>query len=128
MPRAIRCKLLKVSARLSAPNLALSVKLRDTALNAQKWQTFVPAKKLVIQSREINYDQIWCDQCLEVHGSKGMVHTKNVNNTTVEVLSDKGYRADPIQNFFSERYGVAYANEWNDFITAAETGKSVKVA
>ena len=59
---------------------------------------------------------------MEVHGSKGMVHAKNVHNTTVEVLSQSGYQADPIQNFFLERYEAAYANELNAFIDAVEAG------
>ena len=62
------------------------------------------------------------DQRLEVHGSKGMIHAKNVHNTTVEVLDGTGYRADPIQNFFLERYGAAYANELDTFIAAVESG------
>ncbi len=51
-----------------------------------------------------------------------MIHAKNVHNTTVEILSQSGYSADPIQNFFLERYGNAYANELNTFITAVEAG------
>jgi myo-inositol 2-dehydrogenase / D-chiro-inositol 1-dehydrogenase len=38
------------------------------------------------------------------------------------VLSANGYHSDPIQNFFLERYGAAYANELNTFIAAVESG------
>ena len=74
---------------------------------------------VITNSRRATYGY---DQRMEVHGSKGMIHAKNVHNTTVEVLSGAGYNAEPIQNFFLERYGVAYANELNSFITAVETG------
>ena len=62
------------------------------------------------------------DQRMEVHGAKGMIHARNVNNTTIEVLNQDGYRADPIQNFFLERYEAAYANELDAFIDAVDTG------
>ena len=89
----------------------------DTA--AVQMQTASGKIAVITNSRRATYGY---DQRMEVHGSKGMVHAKNVHNTTVEVLNGKGYRADPIQNFFLERYGVAYANELNAFITAVETG------
>jgi len=74
---------------------------------------------VITNSRRATYGY---DQRMEVHGSKGMLHAKNVHNTTVELLSDKGYVQDPIQNFFLERYSAAYANELNTFITACEKG------
>jgi myo-inositol 2-dehydrogenase / D-chiro-inositol 1-dehydrogenase len=89
----------------------------DTA--AVQMQTRSGKIAVITNSRRATYGY---DQRMEVHGSKGMVHAKNVHNSTVEVLSDQGYRADPIQNFFLERYGVAYANELNTFIEAVESG------
>ncbi len=89
----------------------------DTA--AVQMQTASGKIAVITNSRRATYGY---DQRMEVHGSKGMVHAKNVHNTTVEVLSQWGYKADPIQNFFLERYGAAYANELNTFITAVETG------
>ena len=74
---------------------------------------------VITNSRRATYGY---DQRVEMHGSLGMVHAKNVHNTTVEVLSDKGYRADPIQNFFLERYFAAYSIELNSFIAAMESG------
>ena len=89
----------------------------DTA--AVQMQTASGKIAVITNSRRATYGY---DQRMEVHGSKGMIHAKNVHNTTVEVLSDKGYVADPIQNFFLERYGAAYSNELNAFITAVEAG------
>ena len=89
----------------------------DTA--AVQMQTASGKIAVITNSRRATYGY---DQRMEVHGSLGMVHAKNVHNTTVEVLSKWGYKADPIQNSFLERYGAAYANELNTFITAVETG------
>lgn len=89
----------------------------DTA--AVQMQTASGKIAVITNSRRATYGY---DQRMEVHGSKGMVHAKNVHNTTVELLSDGGYVADPIQNFFLERYGQAYANELNTFISAVESG------
>ncbi len=89
----------------------------DTA--AVQMQTKSGKIAVITNSRRAAYGY---DQRMEVHGSKGMVHAKNVHNTTVEVLSKWGYKQDPIQNFFLERYGAAYANELNTFIAAVESG------
>lgn len=89
----------------------------DTA--AVQMQTASGKIAVITNSRRATYGY---DQRMEVHGSLGMVHARNVHNTTVEVLNDKGYTSDPIQNFFLERYGAAYANELNTFIAAVESG------
>jgi myo-inositol 2-dehydrogenase/D-chiro-inositol 1-dehydrogenase len=89
----------------------------DTA--AVHMQTRSGKIAVITNSRRATYGY---DQRMEVHGSRGMIHAKNVHNTTVEVLSSAGYCADPIQNFFLERYGAAYANELNAFISAVEAG------
>jgi myo-inositol 2-dehydrogenase/D-chiro-inositol 1-dehydrogenase len=89
----------------------------DTA--AVQMQTKSGKIAVITNSRRATYGY---DQRMEVHGSKGMIHARNVHNTTVEVLNDAGYRADPIHNFFLERYGDAYANELNSFIAAVESG------
>jgi myo-inositol 2-dehydrogenase/D-chiro-inositol 1-dehydrogenase len=89
----------------------------DTA--AVQMQTASGRIGVITNSRRATYGY---DQRLEVHGSKGMIHARNVHDTTVEVLSEAGCRADPIQNFFLERYGAAYANELNAFIDAVESG------
>lgn len=89
----------------------------DTA--AVQMQTASGRIAVITNSRRATYGY---DQRMEVHGSKGMLHAKNVHNTTVELLNGSGYQADPIQNFFLERYGAAYANELNTFIAAVESG------
>lgn len=89
----------------------------DTA--AVQMQTASGRIAVITNSRRATYGY---DQRMEVHGSKGMLHAKNVHNTTVELLNATGYQADPIQNFFLERYGAAYANELNTFIAAVESG------
>jgi myo-inositol 2-dehydrogenase/D-chiro-inositol 1-dehydrogenase len=89
----------------------------DTA--AVQMQTASGRIAVITNSRRATYGY---DQRLEVHGSKGMVHAKNVHNTTVELLNQAGYHADPIQHFFLERYEAAYANELNTFIDAVEAG------
>jgi len=62
------------------------------------------------------------DQRIEVHGSKGMIRAGNVHETTVEVATASGFLADPVQNFFLERYAAAYRNELEAFIAAVEKG------
>lgn len=89
----------------------------DTA--AVQMQTKSGKIAVITNSRRASYGY---DQRFEVHGSKGMIHPKNIHNTSVEVLGKDGYHADPIQNFFLERYGAAYANELNTFIAAVESG------
>jgi myo-inositol 2-dehydrogenase / D-chiro-inositol 1-dehydrogenase len=93
--------------------------LGDVDTAAVQMQTASGRIAVITNSRRATYGY---DQRIEVHGSKGMVHAKNVHNTTVEVLNAEGYRADPIQNFFLERYVAAYANELNAFIDAVEAG------
>ncbi len=60
------------------------------------------------------------DQRIEVHGSKGLLTAGNVHETTVQFASAAGVTADPVQNFFLERYNPAYQNEINAFIDAIE--------
>ena len=64
------------------------------------------------------------DQRIEVHGSKGMVRAHNVPRTTVEVATGDGFLADPIQDFFLERYAEAYRLEMAAFVDAIAAGKA----
>ena len=89
----------------------------DTA--AVQMQTASGRIAVITNSRRATYGY---DQRMEVHGSKGMLSARNVHNTTVEVHNAEGTKADPIQNFFLERYEAAYANELNTFIAAVESG------
>ena len=77
---------------------------------------------VISNSRRATYGY---DQRIEVHGSKGMLRAGNVHNTTVEVANAEGFHEDPILNFFTERYGQAYANEVLTFIDAVTSNKPV---
>src|SRR5262245_1806581 len=74
---------------------------------------------VITNSRRATYGY---DQRMEVHGSKGMLSAGNVHNTTVQLHGAAGSQADPVQNFFLERYAQAYGNELNSFIAAVESG------
>src|SRR5215203_6209732 len=47
------------------------------------------------------------DQRIEVHGSDGLLSAGNVHETTVSFAGAAGVTADPVQNFFLERYSAA---------------------
>jgi myo-inositol 2-dehydrogenase/D-chiro-inositol 1-dehydrogenase len=66
------------------------------------------------------------DQRIEVHGSKGLLSAGNVHETTVQFAGEKGISADPVQNFFLERYAAAYRNEIEAFIDAVLKGEKPK--
>ncbi|WP_373503918.1 inositol 2-dehydrogenase [Aestuariivirga sp.] len=89
----------------------------DTA--AVQMQTVSGRIAVITNSRRATYGY---DQRMEVHGSKGMLSARNVHNTTVEIHNADGVKADPVQNFFVERYVAAYANELNTFIDAVSSG------
>ncbi len=63
------------------------------------------------------------DQRIEVHGSKGLVRAHNVPRTTVEIATGAGFLADPIQDFFLERYAEAYRLEMTSFLDAIAVGR-----
>ncbi len=65
------------------------------------------------------------DQRIEVHGSKGLLSAANVHETTVTFAGASGVTADPVQNFFLERYAAAYRNEVEAFIDAVVDGKPI---
>jgi myo-inositol 2-dehydrogenase/D-chiro-inositol 1-dehydrogenase len=62
------------------------------------------------------------DQRVEVHGSKGMIRAGNIHRTTVEVATGNGFTADPVQDFFLERYAEAYRAELTAFLDAVSGG------
>jgi myo-inositol 2-dehydrogenase / D-chiro-inositol 1-dehydrogenase len=62
------------------------------------------------------------DQRVEVHGSKGMIRVGNIHRTTVEVATASGISADPVQDFFLERYAEAYRAELTAFLDAVTAG------
>jgi myo-inositol 2-dehydrogenase / D-chiro-inositol 1-dehydrogenase len=82
------------------------------------------AKGSIVQisnSRRATYGY---DQRIEVHGSKGMIRAGNIHRTTVEVATAAGMTADPVQDFFLERYAEAYRNELESFLNAVRDGKA----
>ena len=78
---------------------------------------------VITNSRRATYGY---DQRMEVHGSRGMLRGGNVHNTTVELANAQGFTGDPVLNFFTERYGQAYASEVNSFIDGIAAGKSAR--
>ena len=62
------------------------------------------------------------DQRIEVHGAKGMVRAHNVPVTSVEIADGAGFRTDPAQPFFLERYAAAYRAELDHFIASVAAG------
>jgi len=64
------------------------------------------------------------DQRIEVLGSTGMVRADNIHETTVEVAGAKGFRRDPLMDFFLERYMPSYEAEIATFATTCLAGGS----
>jgi myo-inositol 2-dehydrogenase / D-chiro-inositol 1-dehydrogenase len=62
------------------------------------------------------------DQRIEVHGQAGMLRAENQLTTTVETATTDGFRRDPAQHFFLERYEAAYLAEMRHFVEAVTDG------
>ena len=62
------------------------------------------------------------DQRVEVHGAKGMLRAENQLESTVELATEAGFRRDPAQHFFLERYEAAYLAEMRAFVAAVTSG------
>jgi myo-inositol 2-dehydrogenase/D-chiro-inositol 1-dehydrogenase len=77
---------------------------------------------VITNSRRATYGY---DQRIEVHGERGMISASNIHNTTVEVWNDAGRRADPLLNFFMERYSAAYRLEQTAFIDSLTKGAKI---
>jgi myo-inositol 2-dehydrogenase/D-chiro-inositol 1-dehydrogenase len=60
------------------------------------------------------------DQRIEVFGSAGMARADNVLESTIQVWTEVGARADRFQNFFLDRYAAAYRAEMNHFAQVIE--------
>lgn len=67
---------------------------------------------MISSSRRSGYGY---DQRIEAFGSKGMIRAQNQLETTVETWAESGAAADRFQNFFLDRYAVAYAREAEHF-------------
>jgi myo-inositol 2-dehydrogenase / D-chiro-inositol 1-dehydrogenase len=55
------------------------------------------------------------DQRIEAFGAGGMLSASNVTESTVQVWTEEGARADRFQNFFLDRYSAAYRAEMAHF-------------
>ncbi len=64
------------------------------------------------------------DQRIEVHGARGMLRAENQLESTVELATDAGFRRDPAQHFFLERYEAAYLAEMRAFISSVSGTKT----
>ncbi len=73
----------------------------------------------ISNSRRASYGY---DQRIEVHGAKGMARAHNVPVTTVEIANEAGFRTDPAQPFFLERYASAYRAELEHFLDCIGKG------
>ncbi|MGI9380285.1 MAG: inositol 2-dehydrogenase [Methyloligellaceae bacterium] len=73
----------------------------------------------ISNSRQASYGY---DQRIEVHGARGMLRAQNIHETTIEIADQFGFRSDPIQNFFLERYLPAYERELEHLLDCIETG------
>lgn len=62
------------------------------------------------------------DQRIEVHGSNGLLLADNQHPTTVVRAGADGYRTDPAQEFFLQRYAEAYRLELEAFIRCVSEG------
>jgi myo-inositol 2-dehydrogenase/D-chiro-inositol 1-dehydrogenase len=62
------------------------------------------------------------DQRVEAHGSKGMLQVANIKESSVEFAGAQGYTTEKAQNFFLERYALAYRNELAAFVEAVTSG------
>ncbi|MCC5964777.1 MAG: inositol 2-dehydrogenase [Natronohydrobacter sp.] len=81
----------------------------------------------ISNSRRASYGY---DQRIEVHGQRGMLRAENQLESTVEIATDAGFRRDPAQHFFLERYEAAYLAEMRAFVAAvtgdAQTGPGIE--
>jgi len=71
----------------------------------------------ITNSRRASYGY---DQRIEVHGSRGMLRSENVHETTVEMATEAGFARAPVQHFFLERYEAAYRAEMAHFVAAVK--------
>ena len=67
------------------------------------------------------------DQRIEVHGSKGMLRTKNHHKNHLQSLSEGGVQRSPFERSFLERYAASYAAELSCFIDAVALGRKIEI-
>ncbi|MFJ7368819.1 inositol 2-dehydrogenase [Lysinibacillus sp. NPDC098008] len=95
----------------------------DTAIITLKFAN--GAIGVIDNSRESKYGY---DQRVEVFGSKGKLTVENERHTSVQVHTEEGSHAEPLKNFFLERYADAYTTELQGFLRSIETGEPLVCA
>ncbi|WP_137167681.1 inositol 2-dehydrogenase [Salinimonas lutimaris] len=83
----------------------------DTAFIVMKFPS--GALATISNSRRSGYGY---DQRIEVHGEKGVLQAKNINEDTVEVWGENGCVSAKPEHFFLQRYEQAYRAEWAHFV------------
>ncbi|MEM1039908.1 MAG: inositol 2-dehydrogenase [Pseudomonadota bacterium] len=71
---------------------------------------------VITNSRRTTYGY---DQRIEVHGSGGMAHAKNMREHNAEVLDGRGTTLAPIEDFFMTRYVEAFSRIIGQFVARA---------
>jgi len=79
-------------------------------------ETATGKQAVITNSRRTTYGY---DQRIEVHGSSGMAHAKNIRTHNAEVLDGRGTTLAPIEDFFMTRYVEAYAQIIAQFVARA---------
>jgi len=112
-----------VGARLVDPDLMARYDDYDTVTITMT--TASGQQCVIFNSRRAVYGY---DQRVEAFGSKGMAISENrtEHNTRVYGAGFTGHQA-PLQDFFIDRYGAAFAAEIDAFVDAVETGAPVPV-
>lgn len=83
----------------------------DTAFVVMKFPS--GAMATITNSRRSGYGY---DQRIELHGEKGLLQAKNINENAVEQWTDEGCVSAKPEFFFLQRYASAYQAEWNHFV------------
>ncbi len=65
------------------------------------------------------------DQRVEVHGSRGMLSTINMPETTLVQSDANGITHEKPMHFFLERYAQSYKNEWDHFVNVMKGDETV---
>jgi myo-inositol 2-dehydrogenase / D-chiro-inositol 1-dehydrogenase len=76
----------------------------------------------ISNSRRASYGY---DQRIEIHGSKGLLKAENILKSSVIEANSNGILQEPVQDFFLERYEVAYKNELKAFFHAIKTNAAI---
>ena len=76
---------------------------------------------VITNSRQASYGY---DQRIEAHGSLGMVEAGNPRQTTVRRADAGGFVAEPLPDFFVQRYAGAYRIEAEAFVASVRTGRA----